>query len=227
MQTKVATTDYPINGLLTQRWSPYTFSEAPVLREELGSLFEAARWTASSYNEQPWRYVVALRQEADQFARLLSCLVEANQVWARQAGALALGFFARSLAKNGKPNEAAQHDLGAAGASLTIEATSRGLQVHQMIGIIPERARELYGVPQEFQALTALAIGYPGSVDNEPEELRKRDQATRTRKPLDELIFEGNWGQAAGLGLTDGQQSGEQVSEWENEGGRTPSAPAR
>ena len=108
-----------------------------------------------------------------------------------------MGIFRKNHAKNGKPNPAAQHDLGAAAASLTVEATTRGLIVHQMIGILPDQARELFHIPEEFQALTGLAIGYPGSIESEPEELRKRDEATRTRKPLQEFVFAGDWARAA------------------------------
>ena len=122
------------------------------------SLFEAARWAASSYNEQPWSYIVATRADPGAFGRLLSCLVDANQAWARAAPVLAIGCTSLNFALNGKPNAAAIHDLGLAGASLTLEATARGLCVHQMIGILPDRARELYRVPDGVQPLTGAAL---------------------------------------------------------------------
>src|SRR5687767_12179397 len=127
--------DYPIHELIQKRWSPYAFADRPVAAEDLRALFEAARWAASSYNEQPWSYIVALRQDAAGFERLLSCLVEGNQPWAKAAPVLALGCVAKNFVKNGKPNAAAEHDLGGASACLTVEATARGLFVHQMIGI--------------------------------------------------------------------------------------------
>jgi len=126
----------------------------------LRSLFEAARWAASSYNEQPWSYLLATKEDPAEFARLLSCLVEANQAWAKAAPVLVLGIVSLRFAKNSKDNRAAVHDLGLASANLVVEATSRHLRVHQMIGILPDRARELYQIPKHSEAWTAIAIGY-------------------------------------------------------------------
>src|SRR5688500_16361669 len=134
---KQAKPEHPIQELLTRRWSPYAFSDRPVSDDDLRSLFEAARWAASSYNEQPWRYIVATKAEPAEFERLVSCLVEGNQGWAKAAPVLAVGCTSLRFAINGKPNAAAVHDLGLASANLTLEATARGLCVHQMIGILP------------------------------------------------------------------------------------------
>lgn len=196
---KTANTDHPVHVLVASRWSPYAFADRDVDPKELRSLFEAARWAPSSYNEQPWSYVVATRGDADAFARLLSCLVEANQAWARHAPVLALGITRERFSRNDKPNAAAEHDLGLAAGNLLVEATSRGLLVHQMIGILPDRARELYAIPDHSRALTGLAIGYLGSGDDLAEPLRKRDEAPRTRKPLSEFVFGGRWGYASDL----------------------------
>src|SRR4051812_42518688 len=200
---KQATPDHPIHELLARRWSPYAFADRPVSREDLCSLFEAARWAASSYNEQPWSYIVATKASPEDFERLLSCLVEGNQVWARAAPVLALGCTSLNFVRNGQPNAAAVHDLGLAAASLTLEATARGLSVHQMIGIHPERARELYRIPEGVQPLTGLAIGYAADPTALPEKYRERDLAPRTRKPLAELVFAGEWGSASGLAKQD------------------------
>jgi nitroreductase len=196
---KQATPDHPIHDLHARRWSPYAFSDRPVSDDDLRALFEAARWAASSYNEQPWRYIVATKAQPEEFARLLSCLVEANQAWAKAAPVLALGCTSLNFALNGKPNAAAVHDLGLASASLTLEATARGLFVHQMIGILPDKAREVYRIPEGVQPLTGLAIGYAASPDALPEKLRERDLAPRKRKPLGEIVFGGQWGTPSGL----------------------------
>jgi nitroreductase len=196
---KAAKLDYPINELLAKRWSPCAFSSQPVSDEDIRALFEAARWAASSYNEQPWRYIVASRKDSEDFDRLLSCLVEGNQPWARFAPVLALGCIALNFARNGQPNAAAQHDLGAASACLTLEATARGLFVHQMIGILPDRAREVYQIPDDCQALTGLAIGYLGNPDDLPERYKGRDLAPRSRKLQSEFVFGGRWGNASSL----------------------------
>lgn len=194
-----APTDHPIHDIIAARWSPYGFSDRPVAKEAVCALFEAARWAASSFNEQPWSYLIATREQPDEYERLLSCLVEGNQGWAKHAPVLALGCTTLTFSRNGKPNAAAAHDLGQASANLALEATARGLAVHQMIGILPDRARELYKIPEHVQPLTGLAIGYVASAEESPAELRARDAARRARKPLSEFLFSGIWGDASPL----------------------------
>jgi nitroreductase len=189
-----AAPDHPVHELIAARWSPYAFADRPVAKEDLLALFEAARWAPSSYNEQPWSYLVATKDDPGAFATMLSCLVEGNQVWAKAAPVLALGCTSLNFARNGQPNAAAVHDLGLASANLLLEATARGLAVHQMIGIVPARAREVYQVPEGVQPLTGLAIGYPGDPAALPENLRARDAARRPRKPLAAFVFDGKWG---------------------------------
>ncbi len=191
---KQATPDHPIHELIARRWSPYAFADQPVSDDDIGSLFEAARWAASSYNEQPWSYIVATTANPAEFERLLSCLVEGNQAWAKAAPVLAIGCTNLHFVRNGKLNAAAVHDLGLASATLTLEATARGLFVHQMIGILPDRARELYRVPEGVQPLTGLAIGYAADPNTLAEVYRQRDLAPRQRKPLAEFMFGGQWG---------------------------------
>src|SRR5215469_5860298 len=169
---KQTTPDHPIHELFVRRWSPYAFADRPVSTDDLRSLFEAARWAASSYNEQPWTYIVATKANPTEFERLLSCLVEGNQAWAKAAPVLALGCTSLFFKKNDKPNAAAVHDLGLASATLTLEATARGLFIHQMIGILPDKARQLYRIPESVQPLTGLAIGYAAAPSILPERLR-------------------------------------------------------
>jgi nitroreductase len=201
MPEKKALTDSPIHELLTGRWSPYAFDDRPVPEADLRSLFEAARWAPSSYNEQPWRYIVATQEDPAQFQRLLSCLVDGNQVWAKAAPVLALGVVSLSFARNATANRAAVHDLGLAAGNLLLEATARGIVVHQMIGILPDKAREVYGIPEGFEAWTGMAIGYRGDPASLPDPLRQRDLAPRQRKPLREFVFSGQWGTPSPLVL--------------------------
>jgi nitroreductase len=196
---KQAKPDYPIHELIAKRWSPYAFSDRAVSAEDLRSLFEAARWAASSYNEQPWRYIMATKANPAEFERVLSCLVEGNQAWAKAAPVLAIGCVSLNFERNGKPNAAAIHDLGLASATLTFEATARGLCVHQMIGIVPDKVRELYHVPEGVEPKTGVAIGYAADPNTLSEKLRERDLAPRTRKKLSEFVFERDWGTAAKL----------------------------
>lgn len=187
-----AATDRAINDLIAGRFSPYVWLDRDVSDEDLAAVFEAARWAPSTYNAQPAHYVVARKRDDAEFERILGCLVEGNQAWAQHVPVLALGIAATTFSHNGKPYAHARHDLGLASANLTLEAGSRGLCVHQMAGIVPDVARETYGIPGDFEAVTALAIGYadPAS-DNE------RDRAPRERRPLAESVFTGSWGSAA------------------------------
>ena len=196
--SRKANPDHPVHDLIAARWSPYGFSDRPVSDDDLRSLFEAVRWAASSYNEQPWRFIVARREETAHFERLLSCLVEGNQPWARYAPVLVLTAVSLSFSRNDKPNAAAVHDMGLAAGNLTFEATSRGLSVHQMIGIEPERAREVFSIPDGYQVLTALAIGYAGRQAGLPEDIQSRDQGPRSHKSIGEFAFGANWGESAG-----------------------------
>jgi nitroreductase len=196
---KRAPNDHPIQDCVADRWSPYGYSDEPVSDQDLRSIFEAARWAASAYNEQPWRYIVATKEDAHGFERLLSCLVEGNQRWAKRAPVLALAVISTKFAHNDKPNRTALHDLGLASGNLCAEATARGLHVHQMAGILPDKARDTYGIPADFQAVTGIAIGYAADPETLPEPFKKRDLTPRTRKPLRELVFGGKWGEGSGI----------------------------
>ncbi len=191
---KQASTDFPIHDLIAKRWSPYAFDDRPVSQDDLCSLLEAARWAPSSYNEQPWSYIIAMKDEPQGFAKLLSCLLEGNQKWAAAAPVLMIGCASLNFARNGKPNAAATHDLGLAAGNLCVEATARGLSVHQMIGIDPDKARQTYRIPVGVQPLTGLAIGYAAAPAALPEMLRERDLAPRTRKSVADFAFGGEWG---------------------------------
>ena len=182
---------YPIHKLLVQRHSPYAFDpDREVSSEDVDSLFEAARWTMSSYNAQPWRYIVAHRGQ-ERWRKIYECLVEGNQPWAVNAAVLALGLTRTTFAYNGKPNVAAEHDLGAASAMLTVEATARGLAVHQMIGIEPEKVLETFDLPEDVKPLTALAIGYPGDASQIPAAYAERDEKPRERMPQADFLLQG------------------------------------
>jgi nitroreductase len=194
---KRAATAFPIQELIVERYSPYAFAERAVSPEDLRSLFEAARWAPSSYNEQPWSYLVATSANPAEHARLLSCLVEGNQEWAKAAPVLALGCTNLRFTRGGKPNAAAQHDLGLASENLCLEATARGLCVHQMIGILPDKAREVFHVPEGVLPLTGLAIGYAADPASLPEKFKQRDLASRSRKPLADFVFGDKFGTAS------------------------------
>ena len=191
---KYAKTEHPIQDFVANRWSPYGFADRDVSEADLRSLFEAARWAASSFNEQPWSYIVATRAHEAEFTRLLSCLVEPNQSWAKAAPVLALGVATLNFKRNDKPNRVAIHDLGLATGNLVAEATARGLGVHQMAGILPDAAREIYDIPEGSEAVTGIAIGYAGDPEAFSKEIRERDSAPRERKPQRNFVFGASWG---------------------------------
>jgi nitroreductase len=199
MMDKVADTIYPIETLLKQRWSPRAFSSRPVETEKLLSLWEAARWAASCANEQPWYFIVATKQSETEYARLLSCLRENNQQWAQQAPVLMVSVAKLAFEANGQANRYAFHDVGLAVANLITQATALGLFVHQMAGFYPDKVRELYGVPEGFEPVAGLVLGYPGDPASLPEDLKQRELARRTRRPIETFVFEQTWGQISPL----------------------------
>src|SRR6184192_1582833 len=173
---KLAQAQYPIHDLLQKRWSPRAFSAQPVESDKLRSLFEAARWAPSSFNEQPWAYIVATKDEKDNFEKILSVLVEFNAQWANGAPVLGLAVAKLAFANNNAPNRNAQYDTGAATALLSVEATARGLAVHQMAGFDPEKARQVFGIPAGWAPIAAVAIGYPGDPASLPPPLKDRSE---------------------------------------------------
>jgi nitroreductase len=194
---KLAPSEFPVHQLIRERWSPRAFADKPIPKDVLRSLFEAARWAPSSSNEQPWAYIVASRDDKENFEKMLSVLVEFNANWARSAPILALAVAHLTFAKSNAPNRNAQYDTGAATALLSVEATAHSLAVHQMAGFDPEKARQVFGIPAGWEALAAIAIGYPGDPASLPQPLKDREMAPRTRKPITEFVMTGGWGHTA------------------------------
>jgi nitroreductase len=196
---RLAPTQYPIHDLLARRWSPRAFGDGPVADEDLRSLLEAARWAPSCFNDQPWFFLVAARENRQEFKMMLECLSEGNIVWAKNVPVLLLAVARTNFAASGKPNRHALHDVGMALGMMSVEATSLGLGMHMMGGILPDKAREVYAVPDGFEVITGAAIGHPGDADLLPEQLRERDKAPRVRKTLASFVFSGKWGETSPL----------------------------
>ena len=190
---KLADTEYPIHKLLKKRWSPRAFSEKSIDTELLNQLFEAARWAPSSYNEQPWRFIVARKNDTEAYEQLASVMNEFNQSWAMDAPVLVLALTKTTFDLDGRDNPHAGHDLGQAIAHLTFEATKNDLYVHQMAGISPEKAREQYDISNDYNPMTMFAIGYKGQPESLDEKMQKQETSPRIRKDLNEILFEGEW----------------------------------
>jgi nitroreductase len=196
---KPAQTDHPIEDILRRRWSPRAFSDRMIEKEKLQSLFEAARWAASCFNEQPWHFIIATKQDPEGFAALLSCLTDKNQQWAGLAPVLMVSVAKLNFEKTGKPNRHAFHDTGLAMGNLCVEATALGLFVHQMAGFSPEKVREIFHVPEGFDPVAGIAVGYPAEVEVLPEQFREQEVGPRKRKPIDSFVFEQAWGKTSSL----------------------------
>jgi nitroreductase len=187
----------PIHDLISHRWSPRAFESRPVEPEKLRSLFEAARWASSSYNAQPWAFIVATKDDPENFKKVLDSFVEFNQGWAKNAPVVALSVAALKMPHDGSQNRHAFHDVGQAAANLALQATALGLQVHQMAGIIPDKARQIFSIPPDYEAVAGFAIGYPGDHAALPDHLRDREKAPRERKPASSFVYTGHWGKVS------------------------------
>jgi len=202
---KVADPDYPVLDLIRQRWSPRAFADRPVEPGKLRQLLEAARWAPSCYNEQPWQFILATKDDPDAYDALLGCLNERNQQWAKNAPVLMLTVTRTTFTRNDKPNRYAWHDVGLAMGNLLVQATALDLYVHQMAGIRPDKAREVYQIPDGYDVVTGVAIGYLGDPAMLPEDRRASETKPRSRKPLSDVVFEGTWGVTAPL-VDDGRR---------------------
>jgi nitroreductase len=191
---KPAPVDHPIHDLLRLRWSPRSFNDEAVSPDELRCLLEAARWSPSASNEQPWSFLVATREDASGFATLLDLLNPGNQVWARQAAVLMIGVARRELQGKAQPNRTALYDLGQAVAHLTFQATALGLAVHQMAGFDLERARTSCGIPSGQDPVVAIALGRPAPTSALPDAVRAKDETPRRRKAQADFAFTAHWG---------------------------------
>ena len=196
---KQAKSDYPIHPLLRDRWSPRAFAPRPVETEKLRTILEAARWSASGGNLQPWAFIIAQqRAEPDAFARMVACLAEGNAPWAAQASVL--GITVASLYRRPDVlNRHAWHDVGLATQNLVIQATALDLHVHLMGGFSADKAREAFAIPPEYEAVTMFALGYLGDPNSLSERNRESEGAPRTRRPLAEFVFSERWGESAAL----------------------------
>ena len=193
--------DHRVEGVLPifhERWSARAFADRDVPAEDLKRVFEAARWAASSSNEQPWRFVVG-RRGTETHEKIRQTLMGFNQAWAGKAPVLIVGVAKMRFDRNDAPNTYALYDLGAASSYLTLQAAALGMTTHQMGGFDRAKSRELLGIPEGYEFGATIALGY----QDEPEtlgheDLIKRELAPRNRKELAEIVFS-EWGQAEGF----------------------------
>ncbi len=190
-----APTELDIYPLISHRWSPRAISDRPVELKKLKLVLEAARWAPSSRNEQPWRFLVATRDEPEWLERLQGYLSRGN-AWAKAAPVLIASAYRTNFSHNERANVSALRDLGAAEENMFLQAFALGLVMHQMGGFDRDRLkRDL--IPEGFEPGTMTVIGYPGDLEQLPEDLAERERAPRQRRPLAELVFSRHWGEPA------------------------------
>lgn len=196
-EVKLAVVDAPIEEVILKRWSPRAFADKPVSPADLKTIFTAGAWAASSYNEQPWRFLIGIKGD-EAYTKILQALVPMNQSWAKEAPVLYASFAKKTFSHNQAPNGSAVHDVGAASATISLEATALGLHTHGMGGFDKDLLRASFGVPSDFDPVACWAMGYLGDVANLPEHFKLPEQQPRDRKPLSAFVFSG-WEKPASL----------------------------
>ncbi|MGQ8335373.1 nitroreductase family protein [Sunxiuqinia sp. A32] len=181
-----------LNKLIEQRYSPKAFSANKVEVEKVRLLIDAAKWAASSRNEQPWRFIIGERDRINH-KNIFSTLTSSNQLWNEKVPLLIMTLIKKDSSYHGRPNFYAQHDLGLAIGNLCVQATYMGLHVHQMGGFDKEMATDAFSIPEQFIPMTVIAVGYIENKDGISDDLKKEDQQPRTRKTFDQIVFNDDW----------------------------------
>ena len=183
------TPEYKVEELILSRWSPRAMSGEPIAREELLSLFEAARWAPSAFNNQPWRFLYALR-DTDNWPAFFDALVEFNQGWCRNAAALIVIAAHKFFEMNGKPADTHAFDTGMAAANLALQGNALNLVVHFMAGYDEVKVRAALGIPEDYAIMAMAALGRPGLAEDLPKDLQEKEQPSG-RKAIRDLAYEG------------------------------------
>lgn len=184
--------DYPLLDVITNRWSTRAYSDKEVNDNEFRTLIEAARWAASCFNEQPWRFLYG-KKGTEAFDQILSVLVKPNQSWAKNASFLVINVIQESFTKNGKTNHHAEHDLGLALGNLSAQATAMGLNIHHMAGLDYDAAKSTLEIPDGFKVLTAMSVGYTKSDEEMTAEEKNNELQPQQRLPIGQILCEGKF----------------------------------
>ena len=181
---------HKINSLFIDRWSPRSMTGEDIDDVDLMSLFEAARWAPSSYNNQPWRFIYAKRNNTESWNKLFDLLYEGNKVWAKNAAALVVVISRKNFEYNEKPSVTHQFDAGAACENLALEAVDLGIATHAMEGFDHQKAKTNLGIPESYNVMAMMAIGKRGPKENLTPKLQDAEFPS-DRKPLTEIVMEG------------------------------------
>jgi nitroreductase len=182
-----------VHRLIKNRYSPRAFSEKEVSENDIKTLLEAASMAASSYNEQPWRFIYALKQDNAAFNKLLSCVMEFNLPWTKNVAGLIVCVTKDNLSLNDKPNFHAWHDMGLAVGNLTIQAQSMDIYLRQIGGFYADKAKEILNIPEGYTPTSVIALGYLGDIEDLPTDLQEKEKTPKQLKPIEDIIFSGSW----------------------------------
>jgi nitroreductase len=192
---KTPSVDYSVHPLIAARWSPRAYDTKPVESEKLQRIFEAARWTASANNLQPWYFMVGLKGD-EVYQKIVDSLVEFNQMWAINAPVLVLAIAKTTNAK-GEPNKSYAYDLGQSVAMLSLQAMEEGIYTHQMGGFDASAVTLALEIPEDYKILVAFTLGYPGDAGILHPNLQKLEMSPRSRRSVSESVFTGSFGHKA------------------------------
>jgi nitroreductase len=191
--SKEINTDLPIIDLIKKRWSPRAFDSRSVEIEKLNRIFEAARWAPSCFNEQPWRFIIGRKEKGYEHEKILNCLEQANQVWAKDAPVLVIVCSKKTFTHNNKQNNWAVYDTGQSVAFMILQAMQEGIYSHQMAGIHKDKIINDFNIPEDYEPVSAIAFGYLGDKNNLPEDLKELEDREQVRHPLSKLVYIGDW----------------------------------
>lgn len=185
---KIAHTSHPVLELIKNRWSARSFSDKPIYENEMNTIIEAGSWAFSAMNEQPWRYIVALKNTT-LFDQLFSVLTSGNQPWCKNAAALVLTIGKKTYTANGAINTVMLHDVGAANMLMTLQGNSMGIYSHVIGGFDAKKSIELFNLDNDLQPIAMMAFGFLDDAEKLDEPFKTRELTARTRKPIEELIL--------------------------------------
>ena len=193
---KPALTQVSIDTTLANRWSGRAYDASqPVNHEQIIALLEAARWAPSCFGDQPWRFIVwDKKADSASWQKAFDCLAPSNQAWVKETPVLMLVCADTLFNHNQQPNRWGQYDTGAAAENVCLQASSMGLMAHQMGGFNADKARETFAIPEQYIPMAMLCVGYAADIQTVTGDALDRETAARTRRPLNELFFAGNWG---------------------------------
>jgi nitroreductase len=183
-----------VDELFLKRWSPRSFKEGKeISNQDIKTIFEAARWAPSCYNDQPWRFLISENNE-ESFQDFFKLLVEGNQVWAKNSSRIGFVIAKNNFEMNGKPNSFNEFDAGSSWMSLVLQAEKLGISAHGMGGILKDEVYKKFNISKDdYTVICGFVLGYQDDPEKLPDDLKEREKPS-SRKSLDEILSVGKFG---------------------------------